>query len=439
MIDVVIPYCDDSERLESILLALAAQVDPTTGDLLDALSIADALSITVADDASDVAPDTSMSRHRVQVVRLDQPGYHAAGARNAGAAAGRSPVIVFLDGDTVPSPTCVAGLVSPIRSGAVDVTTGHRSHADFTGLDPAEVARFVASPSDDRLLPEPEWLRRGLEWTDRLQIGTSQVYQYVISAAMAVRRELFDHVGGFDDRFDSYGGEDWELAYRCWDAGAEFRQVDDAIAFHDGPDIEGRTLDPYAKTVESLRIADLVPASATRLPGVLYAVPDVEVELHLRAGDPVANATCVASLLAGDPGDLRVHVAGPARDVDVVLGHMSDPRVVRLDDRPRPPARCVVTVPAPVEFTRTSLDAMTSDVRDGTLAERRVGVGTTLITVRSRRLHGPFSRSMRRHGTGQRTGSGSTPVVTTGAGYGLAECPATDLANWLRARAAPTR
>ena len=430
--DVVIPYYDAPERLASILLALGAQRDPRTGGALRDLSI------VVADDASNVPPDVSMSTHPARVVRHDVTGYHAATTRNVGVAAGTSPIVVLLDGDTVPDPWALARLVDPIERGEADLTTGRRAHGDLDGLGPAEVAAWVAAPTAERRLPEPAWLREGLERTDRLRVGTSQVYQYVISAVMAVRRDLFEEVGGFDDRFDTYGGEDWELAYRCWNAGAAFLHVPDALAFHDGPDVEGRAPDPTAKTIESLRILDRVPASATRPGGIVHEVPDLDVELALLAGDPVANAVGLTSLLADPRGDLRVRLTGADADRRLLLDHVHDPRVVRDPTPPPVAARAEVVLPRPVTIAPGALGRLAADVLDGRVAERRArldppdGADPVEVVVRSRRLATARWRS--RAGT---TGHAERHVelgalVVDGAALGIEAVAASDLAGWLR-------
>jgi hypothetical protein len=95
-------------------------------------------------------------------------------------------------------------------------------------------------------------------------------FRYLISAVMACRRTLFDDLDGFDERFVGYGGEDWDLAYRAWNAGAVLVHEREALAWHDGPDWSGR--DGGAKDRESARLAALIPEPFTRgapLPGAL--------------------------------------------------------------------------------------------------------------------------------------------------------------------------
>ena len=71
-----------------------------------------------------------------------------------------------------------------------------------------------------------------------------------ISAVLACGRRLFEELGGFDPRFVGYGGEDWEFAFRAFNAGAVLVHEPRAVAWHDGPDQGARAPDPEAKAVE---------------------------------------------------------------------------------------------------------------------------------------------------------------------------------------------
>lgn len=419
-IDVVIPYCDDRERLRSILFALAAQVDSDGRPL-------DGIRVVVADDSSRIRPDIAGIDVPATLVRSDVAGYHPAIARNLGAAAGTGDVIVFLDGDTVPTPHYVSRLTAPLLDGDADLATGHRRHADFSELDPVAVARWVAEPDESRCLPEPRWLADGLEGTDRLRSGSAQVYQYVISAVLAVRRETFGDVEGFDERFDSYGGEDWEFASRVWNAGWDLLHVPEAVAFHDGPDIEGRPTDGDAKTIESLRVANWIPASRTRLPGVRYEVPDLDVSLHLAPGDLRANSISVTSLLASLPGDLRLRLAGSNDDMARLRGLVRDDRISDSDTPVAVGTRCLVDVSAPVVFEPRALAVLTSDVADGAIESLVVRLAEGTVRATSRRLARRALRAGRlMHDTEIGAGRLVTPIADV------------RFADWARAQRGPT-
>lgn len=417
-VDVVIPVYDDQRLLDAIVMALDHQVD-LSGAQLDRVTIA------VADDASPRPPRPPASRHPLQVVRHDVTGYHPSSARNLGARQGTSRIVVFLDGDTVPAPDYIARLVQPIRDGSADLTTGHRRHADFTDLTPTDIAASVRNGSTERLLGEPTWLADGLARTNQLRDGSPRVYEYVISATLAVRRDLFDAVGGFDESFDTYGGEDWELAYRCWNIGGRFEHVPSAIAVHDGPDIEGRDIDADAKVIESSRIADLVATSPTRLRGIRYTVPRIDIELDVTTASSIANLTCVWSLLSSTISDLRIRLVGPADDVVTVLDRCSDERLT-ADVQPDPRIPCRVLLHGPTVFAPHSLDALTAEVVAGTSQGRSVRVDhREVMRVISVRHESPFGAI-----------DDSPLDRVDGESLGMTTTTPTDLAAWARRRRA---
>jgi hypothetical protein len=73
---------------------------------------------------------------------------------------------------------------------------------------------------------------------------------------------LFKEIGGFDESFTSYGGEDWELAFRAYNAGAVLAHEPEAVAWHNGPDWAGRG-DPASrrseKAIETEQLDRLIP------------------------------------------------------------------------------------------------------------------------------------------------------------------------------------
>ena len=249
------------------------------------LSALDGYDVVVSDDGSATVPVVPRG---VRLVRQDDRGFRAAAARNLGAAVATGSVLVFLDADTVPEPGYVSALVRRAAASPDVLAVGRRRHADLSGTGEE--------------LPEPAWLRDGLRGSRDLLDADGRSFRFVISAVMACRRELFEDLGGFDERFVGYGGEDWDLAYRAWNNGALLVHEPDAVAVHDGPEWSARDGDARRKDAESARLAALIPEPVTRgapLPGLL---PDVLVDVA------AYDVRCVHALLAQDHRDLQVRV-----------------------------------------------------------------------------------------------------------------------------------
>jgi GT2 family glycosyltransferase len=251
-VTVVVPHYDDEARLAFVLAALERQDHPPG-----------LLQVIVADDGSPRPPTMPRwLRHPSPlVVRQPNLGFRAGAARNLGASVGEGDVLIFLDGDTVPALDFVRRLASwPARLPDA-LAVGLRHHVDLAGWAPSRLTSWlcggkVAAPC---ALGDPTWLADGYRETRSLLDADDRSYRFVLSAVLACSRRLFEELGGFDPRFVGYGGEDWELAFRAFNAGAVLVHEPLAVAWHDGPDQGARAPDPGAKAVERARLDELVP------------------------------------------------------------------------------------------------------------------------------------------------------------------------------------
>ncbi|MBF5082529.1 glycosyltransferase [Quadrisphaera sp. INWT6] len=324
---VVVPHYELPHDLELVLTALELQDHPL-----------DLLEVVVADDGSATRPEPGPRPYRVSVVAQADEGFRAGAARNLGAAATTGEVLCFLDADTVPEPGYVSAVVRAVEAGA-DLVVGRRRHADLSQTSPEQLRSWLAGSAEGggwepEVFEEPAWLSEAYDRTDDLRSAGDDAYRFVISAVLSTTRALFEAVGGFEEAFSAYGGEDWELAHRCWLRGAAFRHARDAVAWHDGPDFAGRARDEdearRSRNVEGLALARFVAGPATRgeaSRGLVWEHPDVVVELDLSgAADGAEDAdavACARSLLAGS--DAGVWLTGGSGGS--VVGALDDPRV----------------------------------------------------------------------------------------------------------------
>ncbi|GGG20176.1 hypothetical protein GCM10007304_37580 [Rhodococcoides trifolii] len=365
-VSVVIPYYEQPRQLENVLTALRMQTYP-----------ADLIEIVVADDGSTPA----LVRADVTVVRQEDKGFRAAAARNLGASASTGEVLCFLDADTVPEPGYITALTRLPSIVPDALTVGRRLHADLAEV--ADLGRWFADPPE---VDEPGWLADAYRGTADLLTVDHTSYRWIISAVMCCTRALFDELGGFDESFVGYGGEDWELANRAFHAGAVFARVPGATAWHDGPDWAGRSPDDderrRAKNGEALSLARLVTDPAARRHGLIFDIPDLVAVVDTDGHSSASLLRTVSSVLSF--ADCGVWLQGSAADLAATWG-AADSRihVGAVPPRVLARSRCRLHVSGRVFFeadsVRTLVGLLSDDVGTVTVS----GVDVTMRSSRS--------------------------------------------------------
>jgi GT2 family glycosyltransferase len=363
-VSVIVPYFDDQLRLTLLLAALAQQAGGVRFE------------VVIADDGSPAPPTIPGDLgFTCTVVRQSDAGFRAAAARNLGVTRAGADLLLFLDGDTLPTAGYLRSMVDRLRTtddGHGALVVGRRRHADLGSIDDHEVLRLLRrdptvadadGPAGWRMLDEPAWLRDGYARTGNLGSAGEEDFRLVISAVLGMDRRLWQATGGFDGSFVGYGGEDWDLGWRAWLAGARMAYEPAAVAWHDGPDAAARGTDPAVKNAESLRLARTVPLPSVRGSGLVLDQPDIVVRyVGPTTGTPAdaAVVACVAGLLANvdaavwfprcaDAGEPSAGSSGPGALPPLLS---ADPRA-RAGDVPIEilrRARHVVTVHRPLRL-----------------------------------------------------------------------------------------
>lgn len=302
-VSVVIPYYDQPRQLDLVLAAIAIQDYPRG-----------AIDVVIADDGSSVPPAVEewTTHLSVSTVRQDDRGFRAAAARNLGAAASKGAILCFLDADTVPASDYLRRAVALPSVIPDAVVVGRRKHADLTAVHSDTLNDWMKhnAVQKDSNQDEPAWLVDAYSRTGNLARPGWDGYKYVISAVLTCSRELFDAVGGFDESFVRYGGEDWEFANRAFMMGAVFAHEPDALAWHDGPDWAGREVAERTerKNDEAIALAPLITDPAARTAGLRYRVPDLVARVRTEGHSPASLVQTLASIL--QRGDCAVWLAG---------------------------------------------------------------------------------------------------------------------------------
>jgi len=228
---VIIPTYNRRFLLDQTLKALTQQ------------NFSEGFEVIVADDGSSDQSDRVVHafRRKLNVRYYWQPdaGFRAAAARNLGLRHARGETIIFLDCGVIPHPSCVQSHVSTHDSHPSAAVVGYVygldiQHPSVTNCPPGamdimniEQCRNSATSPERADVREPlykfcqdELTRLGAPW---LVFWTCNV--------SAKLRDL-KRVGGFDEKFESWGGEDIELGYRLHHAGVSLKLIRSAMAVH---------------------------------------------------------------------------------------------------------------------------------------------------------------------------------------------------------------
>jgi hypothetical protein len=303
-VSVVIPAYNRSATLARTLDALAAQIPDSPR-----------FEVHVADDGSteDIRAVVVTPRGLdVHYHRRESDTFGAGQARNLAAAAATGEIVVFLDSDCLAAPDFVLGHASWHAGGGKTVVIGGRS-------------RGVMGSEDD-LADYRKRLRRR---TAGLQHG-SEMFRSFVTANVSLPLALFRQVGGFDERFHRWGGEDNELGWRLWSAGSIFLDAEEVSVTHQREEDvsgghEGRRRD---KEMNMGLITSLIPHRFYRRtpPETIPVVPKVSVVLHdVPAG---SSRETWDELLSQPRTDFELIVVADVDDEEPLAGASAgDPRL----------------------------------------------------------------------------------------------------------------
>lgn len=172
-------------------------------------------------DMSDAPVTVGPTDFPIRIERLATAGLPLAKARNRAAALATQDDLLFLDVDCIPMQDCLRRLQEELARHDALLC------ADVRYLGPDD-ARCDWTEADllDRGKPHPV---RDFPATG---VRTETNAGLFWSLAFAVRKARFQNLGGFDEGFEGYGGEDTDFGFRAAQQGLPLLFVGGALACH---------------------------------------------------------------------------------------------------------------------------------------------------------------------------------------------------------------
>jgi len=195
----------------------------------------------VVDNASTDGESAALASLPSTTVMTNAANAGFGAAVNQAAAASNAPWLWILNPDCVVHPGAFDALLETLTAhpdcavAAPQLLNADGSvQASARGNPTAWTGLFGRNTLLTRLFPSAAAARRNLPARDLVESGVdSAPVDWVMGAAMLVRREMFDAVGGFDPRYFLYW-EDADLCRRLWARGWSTRYVPRARVTHDG-------------------------------------------------------------------------------------------------------------------------------------------------------------------------------------------------------------
>jgi glycosyltransferase involved in cell wall biosynthesis len=174
--------------------------------------------IVVSDGSTDSSHETVMQfKDRLPVRYFSQTKRGVSSARNLGLREARSPIVLFLDDDVIPSPQLIAEHA--------------RFHQEQPDLESVLLGYVTWSP-ELRITPFMWWYGEcgGLFGFSKLQSGQPADPRFLYTCNLSFKTEFLSRHGGFNESLTVL--EDHELGYRLSKDGMKMKFLKEALGYH---------------------------------------------------------------------------------------------------------------------------------------------------------------------------------------------------------------
>jgi len=192
-------------------------------------SVLENYEILIVDDGSDDKSKDIISKFiaKDKRIKLIENGKNigAAASRNRAIKKAKGEILVFLDNDTEITENWLEELIKPLLR-EKNIGAAQALLLDFEKRDLIQMAGGL-------LTPHTGWLVPFYQWEGYSQVKNKLKKRDIvgISAALAVKREVIDKIGGFDEKEAVYT-EDLDFCWRIWIAGYRIVLANKSIVYH---------------------------------------------------------------------------------------------------------------------------------------------------------------------------------------------------------------
>ena len=240
-VSIIIPVYNRKEILGKTLAGIVHQTYPLN-----------LIEVIIADDGSSDNPEELIGKFKpyfdIKYVSQEDLGFRASAVRNLGVSKASHQNLIFLDCDMLPLSNLVESMMKWLYVSKKVVLIGHRR---FVCTDDFSIDQCIESIMPLTHLPdinsENEIVKKGsdgvtIDWREKIYSETNQlksagahVFRTFCSGNVGFSREVWEQVGGFDEDFNHWGGEDTEFGFRAYNNGNWFIPVSEALALHQEP------------------------------------------------------------------------------------------------------------------------------------------------------------------------------------------------------------
>jgi len=235
-VSVITPLYNRKNFLDKTLAALTHQTYPVN-----------LFEVIIADDGSNDGVDELVEKYKnrlnVKIVSQEDRGYRLAAIRNKAIKAASGEVIISLDCDVLPVPRLIEEYMKWFHATDKNIVVlGLIKHVDADSIsaeeilkDPDTIFRLKQTmPPLERRNPKnpmDDWRLPIFKKTKGLKVHPTP-YTMAGGGNMAFWKKWALEVGGFDEDFTQWGGEDDVFNYKLYKKGAYFIPELDALGLH---------------------------------------------------------------------------------------------------------------------------------------------------------------------------------------------------------------